>query len=160
MQRWPQALKGGKEILFSAGNPGNFDDANIVVQSVPEGSRKVVQRGGYYGRYLPTGHLLYMHSGTLFAVPFDLDRLELTGQPVPVLEGVASTAGTGGAQFAVSENGTLVFLPGRDISSEVPIMWMDRDGRAVPLRSTPSSWGNPSFSQDGGRVAMEIATAG
>ena len=67
---------------------------------------------GYHGRYLPSGHLVYIHDGTLFAAPFDLDRLEVTGQPVPALEGVTSNATTGGAQFAVSASGTLVYLPG------------------------------------------------
>ena len=54
-----------------------------------------------------------MSSGTLFAVPFDLDRLEVTGQPMPALEGVKSDAGAGDAQFAVSTTGTLVYVPGK-----------------------------------------------
>jgi serine/threonine-protein kinase len=161
LHRWPQMLKGGKAVLFSAAaNPGNFDDAYIVVQTLPEGARKIIQRGAYFGRYLPSGHLVYMHSGTLFAAPFDLDRMELTGQPVPVVEGVASSVGTGGAQFAVSANGTMVFLPGRDASSDVPIVWMDREGATTPLRSSIAAWSNPHFAPDGSRLAMDTVTTG
>src|SRR6516164_8182606 len=74
VQRWPQVLPGGKGILYTANLIGatSFDDANIVVRPLPTGSPRIVQRGGYYGRYLPSGHLVYFHEGTLFAAPFDL----------------------------------------------------------------------------------------
>lgn len=68
--RWPQALPGGKAVLFTAHHTlGSYDDASIVVQRLPSGPRKVVATGGYHGRYLSSGHLVYMHEGTLFAVP-------------------------------------------------------------------------------------------
>ena len=103
IQLAPQILPGGKAVLYTASPiAGAFNDANLVVQALPSGARKVVQRGGYHGRYLMSGHLVYIHDGTLFAVPFDLDRLEVTGQPVPALEGVTSNAITGGAQFSAS----------------------------------------------------------
>ena len=71
-QRWPQVLPGGKAVLFSASNNTTaWEEANLVVQPLPTGARKVVQRGGYYGRYLPSGHLAYLHDGTLFVAPFD-----------------------------------------------------------------------------------------
>jgi len=60
------------------------------------GQRKTLQRGGSYARYLPSGHVAYMHEGALFAVPFDLKRLEVTGQPTPILEGVVASPGVGG----------------------------------------------------------------
>jgi serine/threonine-protein kinase len=86
--RWPQILPGGQAVLYT--DPvvtGVFDDGTIGVYSLKTGQRKVVQKGGYFGRYLPSGHLVYVHEGTLLAVPFDLDRLEVRG--VPVLEGIA-----------------------------------------------------------------------
>ena len=58
--------------------------------SMASGQRKTLQRGGFYARYLPSGHLVYMHEDTLFAVPFDLKRLEVTGHPAPILEGVVT----------------------------------------------------------------------
>jgi Tol biopolymer transport system component len=158
-QRWPQLLPGGKAVLFTTGTPGRFDDGNIVIQPLPVGPRKIVQRGGYYGRVAPSRHLLYIHGGTLFAAPFDLDRLEIAGRPVPVLEGIDTYSGVGGANFAVSDIGTLVYLAGQGVGNEAPMVWLDRTGRTVPLRTTPADWGGPRFSPDGTRLAMDIMGA-
>jgi hypothetical protein len=51
-------------LYTSSSSPGDFGDANLVVQPLPSGARKIVQRGGYYGRYLLSGHLAYMHDGS------------------------------------------------------------------------------------------------
>src|ERR1700693_4069344 len=109
-QRWPQVLPGGKAVLFtSSTNVGGASfEGDIVVYSMASGQRKTVQRGGFHARYLPSGYLVYMQEGTLFAVPFDLQRLMVTGQPAPVLEGVVTASTNGGAQFSFSETGNLV----------------------------------------------------
>ena len=83
----------------------------MVVQSLPNGPRKVLVRGAYYGRYLPSGHLVYVHNATLFAAPFDVDRLEVTGPAVPALQGAAVNAPVGAAEIAVSDTGTIAYLP-------------------------------------------------
>jgi serine/threonine-protein kinase len=158
--RWPQMLPGSKAVLFTSGPVGNYDDAAIVVQAIPDGSPKVVQRGGYYGRFVSSGHLVYIHGGTLFAAPFDLDRLELTGTPVPVAEGVNASTGTGAVNFAVSDNGTFVYLQGPGVGLDAPILWMDRAGGTTPLRAAPSAWSNPKFSPDGTRLAMDLQVSG
>ena len=157
-QRWPQVLPGGKTVLYSsAAIRTQWEDGNLVVQPLSGGPRKIVVRGGYYGRYLPSGHLVYVRQGTMFAVPFDVTRLEVTGPPVPVIEGIASSPDvTGGAQFASGGNGTLVYVPGRSIASDVPISWIDRSGKVAPLRAMPSNWSNPVFSPDGTRLAIDI----
>ena len=120
------------------------------------GQRKTVQRGGFHGRYLPSGHVVYVHEGTLFAVPFDLQRLEVTGQSAPVLEGVVTSSTYGGAQFSFSDAGNLAYVPGRAGGQNVAIYWMDRDGKFSPLRETPANYTNPAFSPDGKRLALEI----
>ncbi len=156
-QRWPQALPGGKGVLYTSSRDLDaYDDATLVVQRLPTGPRTAVLRGGSHGRYLPSGHLVYMHKGTLFAVPFDLDRLEVTGQPVPALDNVMSNATMGSAQFAVSAGGTLVYLAGRSTGAGIPIHWMDRQGTTTPLRVTPANWFDLHFSPDGRRLAMAI----
>ncbi len=153
----PQVLPGGKALLYTSHNArGGFDHANLVVQSLPTGTRRVVQRGGYYGRYVRSGHLAYIREGTLFVAPFDLDRLEVTGPPAPALEGVQSNPYVGVAQFAFSDNGTLGYLSGESDIFNAPIHWMDREGKPTPLRAAPASWHNPSFSPDGQRLAMQI----
>jgi serine/threonine-protein kinase len=155
-QRWPQVLPGGEAVLFtSSASPVDFDDANVVVQPLPSGARKVVHHGGYYARYVPSGHLVYVQNGTLFAAPFDLGRLEETGHPVPVLEGVTSNATSGGAEFDVSMTGTLVYLPGQSADA-VPLQWMDGEGKTTPLQTRPGAWYNPQFAPDGRRLAINI----
>jgi serine/threonine-protein kinase len=159
-QRWPQALPGSTAVLYTSHSAGgDFDAANIVVQPLPAGERKVVVTGGYFGRYVQTGHLLYVRDGTLFAAPFNLDRLDVIGESVPVLEDIASaptgTGANGAAQFAVSNTGTLVYLPSGSLVGR-SIEWMDRSGRMETLRKSPATWANPRFAPDGQRLAMDI----
>jgi eukaryotic-like serine/threonine-protein kinase len=156
-QRWPQVLPGGKAVLFtSSTHGGNYEDADIVLYSIASGQRKTLEHGGFHARYLPSGHLVYLHEGTLFAVPFDLKRLEVTGQPAPILEGVVSHSGSGGAQFSFSETGNLVYVAGRGGIQNASIYWMDRQGKFTPLREIPNNYSHPAFSPDGKRLALEI----
>ena len=153
---WPQVMPGGHAVLYTATDvPNAYNDANLVVQALAGGPPKVVQRGGFHGRYLSSGHLVYIHDGTLFAAPFDLDRLEVTGPPAPALDGVASNAITGGAQVAVSAGGTLVYLPGQMFGTGLPLYWMDHAGTLRIMRAAPANWSNPQFSPDGSRLALE-----
>jgi Tol biopolymer transport system component len=154
-QRWPQVLPGGKSVLFTSSKTGgNYEDADMVVYSIASGQRKVVQHGGSHARYLPSGHLVYLHQGTLFAVPFDLKRLEVTGQPVPVLEGVVTVPGNGGGQFSFSETGNLVYVAGRGGIQNKSVYWMDQQGKFTPLREIPADYYQPAFSPDGKRLAL------
>jgi len=108
--RWPQILPDGKAVLFTSTAPtmgGSYEDADIEVYSISEKRLKTIQHRGFHGWYVASGDLVYTHEGTLFAVPFDVKRLEVTGQPVPILDGVVSNpTGNGGVQFSFSENGT------------------------------------------------------
>src|SRR5262249_50446019 len=134
-----------------------FDDAYIAVH-LPGGNSKVVLRGGYHGRYVASGHLVYIHDGALMAVPFNLDRLEVTGNSVPVVENVASYPGTGGAQFAISASGTLVFRQGPSVGNYQPITWLSRNDNTTTLQATASNWSSPRFSPDGRRLAIDVMT--
>ena len=71
---------------------GGIENAQIAVLDLQTGTSKVLIRGGSHAHYVPTGHLVYGVAGTLRAVAFDLGRLEVVGTPVPVLEGVVTTA--------------------------------------------------------------------
>ncbi len=155
--RWPQVLPGGKAVLFTTHRTaGGYDDASIVVQRLPDGPRKVVVQGGYHGRYLPSGHVVYMHDGTLFAIPFNAERLEAAGTAVPVIEEVIAAPLSAGAQFAFSNRGSLVYSPGRDAPMLMSIQWLDRNGRLSPLRAVPGTYRNLLFSPDGTRLAIHL----
>ncbi len=152
--RFPQVLPGGEWVLFSAGDSGN--PWNLVVQSLETGERRVLQQGGYCGRYLPKGYLVFMREATLFAAPFDLDRLELTDSPVAILEGVRSQPVISEAQFDFSRTGTLVYLPGGGPASSRRMVWVDREGQEEPLAAEPHSYRFPRISPDGRRMAVVI----
>src|SRR5262249_33678538 len=95
----PQILPGGEAVLFTiaAGTtPDQWDKAQIVVQSLKSGKRNLLIEAGTDAHYLPTGHIVYAYGGTLFAVPFDLRRLAVTGGQVPVVEGVRRTTSATG----------------------------------------------------------------
>jgi serine/threonine-protein kinase len=111
-QRWPQVLPGGA-VLFTSHTTttSGYADASIVVQRIRSGERKVLVRGGYFAGYVPTGHLVYVHEGRMLAAPFDVERLELRGQAVPVVEGIATSESFGGAQFSIGGNGTWCTCP-------------------------------------------------
>ena len=154
--RSPQILPGGQAVLFTgnAGIPGDWDNANIEVLSLKSGQWKVVQHDGYFGRYLPSGHLIYLHQGTLFAVGFDLNRLEIRGTPAPLLDDVAGDADIGGGQYDVAWNGTLVYLSGKSSTTSWPVAWMDGDGKTQPLLAAPGLYYTPRLSPDGKRLAV------
>jgi serine/threonine-protein kinase len=158
-QRWPQVLPGSKAVLYSSlrSGTGNWESANIVVRALSGDRRVVLQQGGYFGRYVSSRHLLYMHQGTIFGVPFDPDRLELAGSPVPVVQGVTGGPNSGGAQLAVSANGTAVYMPGEGQGSVASIQWLDQTGKLSALRSVGADWSNPAFSPDGRSLAMDIS---
>ncbi len=159
--RWPQILPSGQAVLFTGNKViGAYEDASIEVLSPKTGQWKTVQRGGYFGRYVPSGHLVYLHQGTLFAVVFDLDRLEVRGAPAPMLEDVAGDPATGGGQYDVAGNGTLVYLSGKSSAASWPVVWMESSGKTQPLRGVPGQYFHPRFSPDGKRLALVVRSAG
>jgi len=157
--RWPQVLPGSKAVLFTAHTGGgNYDQANIEIFTLKTGERKILQRGGFSGQYLPSGHLVYLHQTTLFAAPFDLDRLALTGAPVPILEDAGSTT-TAGGDFAFSKTGSFVYLSGRAALSGWPISWLDSTGKKQVLHAPVALYFFPRLSPDGKRLAFSNASS-
>ncbi len=160
--RFPQVLPGGKTILFTikTNNITSFDEALIAAQRLDTGERKVLVRGGTYGRYVPTGHLIYVRGNTIFAVPFDSERLEVTGPPVPVEEGGWMNPGSGQANLGFSNNGVLVVAPSGPLSfGRFALSWMDRQGHARPLLDTLRAYFSAKLSPDGQKLATDINAA-
>ena len=131
-----------------------------MVQPLPSGAPRILVEGGYYPRYVESGHLLYLLRGTLFAAPFDLERLELTGRAVPIVEDVAGNTVTGGANFAVAANGTLAYISGKGIDLTTPIALIDESGKSTLLIEKALEWQMPRFSPKGDRIALMVATDG
>jgi Tol biopolymer transport system component len=153
--RWPHALPGGKTILYSVGLGGSWDNAKVIAQRLDTGERKVVLSGGTDARYVPTGHLVYVRGTSLYAVPFDADALEVRGQPVEVTSGVANHS-AGGAEFAFSPNGTLVyFSPGVGGDEGGRLVMLNRSGERLPALLPEGAFGHPKFSPSASSIICE-----
>lgn len=159
--RWPQILPGGRAILFTAHSATiGYSDAYIEVVTLKDGRRKTLQRGGMFGRYVAGsgggGYLTFVNRGTLFAVPFDLDKLETIGLPVPVLQQVSRSDLFGSAKVSFSRTGTLVYRSSGTDNSNIPIQWLDATGKAQPLLDKPGMFVHPKLSPDGTRLAVRV----
>ena len=157
----PQVLPGGEWVLFTIATAATTEawaKAQIVVQSLKSSERKTLVSGGSDGRYVPTGHIVYALGGVLFAVPFDLRHLAVTGGPVPIVEGVSrSTTGQSGvAHFSVSNTGSLMYTPGpvSTSSGQSDLALFDRNGTSQPLKLPPGPYEYPRLSPDGKRIAF------
>ena len=156
--RWPQVLPGGKSVLFTiqVGNASSYDDARIAVLSLQTGKWHTILQGGTYARYVSSGHIVYAHAGSLIAVPFDLSRLEASGSPVPVQEGVVTTALTsGGAEYDVTPSGLLAYVPGTTRPPVRSLVWVDRSGNSKPIPAPPRVYSAPRISPDGKLLALQ-----
>ena len=108
LHRWPQALPGGKGVLFAATSASGQGSLRVVG---PNGGKlRTVVENSTYGRYLESGYLVYYQRETLFAAPMDAERLELTGPAVPLVYAVSRSEGR--ADFDLSTSGTLVYRHG------------------------------------------------
>jgi eukaryotic-like serine/threonine-protein kinase len=155
----PQLLPDGRAILFTLARIEDWDTAQIVVQSLDSDRRHVVVERGADARYVPTGHLVYALEGTLLAVPFDVTRLAVTGDAVPLVEDVAQL--NIAALFAISDQGALVYVPRDALPENQPrqrtLVWVDRQGREVPIKGVPPRvYLHPRLSRDGTRVALDV----
>jgi eukaryotic-like serine/threonine-protein kinase len=157
-QRWPEFLPGSKAVLFAVGPSGfNFSNAKVAVQSLATGDRRnLFQQGATQPRYALSGQLVYAQGGSLIAVPFDPQRLEVAGAAVPVVEGVLQTTTTGAAQYSLSNNGSLVYVPGDIHGARLTLVWVSRNGAEQPLAAPANSYLAPRLSPDGRRIAVAI----
>ena len=145
---FPQVLPDGKRVIYTSTTGGA--DYHIRVMSIKSGQSKRLFPG-VWAQYLPTGHIAYRlaNDGNLFVVPFDIDKLEVTGGEIPIVQGIL--------QNAISNSGTLVYLPGSaaaDANNQRILIWFDRMGREEPLLSKRMFYKYPSISPDGTKVAV------
>ncbi len=166
----PHMLPGGHAFLFTLQKTGfRWDDAQVMLRSLTDGSEKVLLTDAADARYVSDGHILFVRRGKLMAVPFDLDRLELSGSPVAVVDDVMqaanmsnSIADSGAGQFAVALEGTLVYVTG-GLQPVAPseLVWVDRaTGSPQPVGAPQGPFGGPRLSPDGQRILMFSGATG
>jgi serine/threonine-protein kinase len=155
--RFPQILPGGHAMLFS--DYYHSDKTSIMIQRLPQGEPQQIWPSGHHARYLSSGHLLFMHVGTLYGVAFDLDTLTLEGRPVPLVEEVKYKGEQGVGHFDIAQEGSLVYVKDTDQTQLYKVEWVDREGerqavlsadRYGPLRLSPTGQ-YVAYSQGDGR---------
>ena len=150
----PQVLPGAKAVLFADFREPSGTPGNIEVLSFADRRRKTLVRGSYFARYLPSGHLVYMQGRTMFAISFDVNRLETRGAAVPVINDVEAN------DWDFSGNGTLVYRRrsgGDDQAQPGTIQWVDRAGKRETILAKPDLYYNHYVSPDGKRLAFVLA---
>jgi len=163
----PWLLPDGKTLLYGSRSSDNWDEAQIFVRRLDTGEQHALIKGGSDPRYVPTGHLVYLQNGVLMAVPFDAQKVQLTGQPVALIDGVMQAVNTinalaesGMGQFAISASGNLVYAAGGIAPARMAtLMQTDRHGTATELSAPKGAWLAPRVSPDGQRIAAFKAEA-
>jgi len=159
----PWELPDNRGVLFTISKgiaPNRWDLANVMLR-LPSGEQRVLIRGASDARYVSTGHLVYSVGGVLFAVRFDLSHLALSGVAVPIIEGVGRGApATGATQVAVSETGTLAYVPGPAAMASggrtLGVFSNDAAPTALPVQT--DSYEFPRVAPDFGRIAVGVNT--
>jgi len=154
-RKWPQMLDAGR-VLYTRLPTGHWEDAEVVVYDLETGVETVVVERGIYGRYVPSGHVLYATgAGTVMAQPFDLDDATTTGDAYPVQSNVRIAHWGGGASFAVSDSGAAAFVHGSNLERR-RVWWTDRTGRRIRELGSPAYVLFMNLSPDGRRLAMDV----
>jgi Tol biopolymer transport system component len=159
--RWPDLVDGGRAVIYTAGaldSPNNYDGARIEAFSFASGERRVLVEGANMARFAPPDRLVYCLRGILYSVPFDPAGLVVSGEPAPVVEGVAGDPSSGAYYYSLAGDGTLAFVPGAAGQREAFLTVLDRQGKASRLPLSPRGFLQPRFSPDGKRLAFTVGS--
>ena len=150
-------LPGSKALLFDMSTT-DVSIGGVGVMSLESRELIVVSSDGGDPFYSQTGHILFARGTTLFAVPFDVERLQVAGQPTPVLAGVRVENG-GSVQAVVSRDGLLFYAPSQgEVGTQ--LAWVTRDGAVASVIEEGRRFATPRVSPDGERIAVQINAAG
>jgi Tol biopolymer transport system component len=160
--RWPFSVPGEDLVLFTLGmmdSPESYDGARIDAIRPSSGERTTIYEGASRAWYAPTGHLIFARDGFLFAAPFDVETLELEGNPVPLVENVLGVRSSGVVYAALAENGLLAYIAGAQRSRQSRLTLRYLDGRSEQLPAPVAGYVDPRFSPDRSRIAVQIEGA-
>ena len=149
---FPQILPGGSTVLFTI---FGRDGWQIALLSLESREQEILLQGARQARFVETGHLVYevAVSGALMAVPFDVTRLEVTGDALPVLQGVRYNPAAA-VDYAFSSSGTLAYIPLQ--TNEQMLVSVDREGTERVITQEKGTFGTPRLSPDGRQVSVSV----
>jgi len=149
---WPRFLPDGRHFLF-LGLTSLEEKAAIFVGSLDSKETKLLLNAHSNMAYAPPGYLLFAREQTLMAQRFNADTLELTGEAVPVAEGIGRALTSGITFFSVSETGLLVYRS--QLAAGSQLSWFDRGGKQLGTLGAPGSYAALRFSPDEKHVALQ-----
>ncbi|MCM2270561.1 MAG: serine/threonine-protein kinase, partial [Thermoanaerobaculia bacterium] len=159
--RWPTALPGSPWIVFSVGlsnSPNVYDDARIEAVNLDTGERKTIYEGAWMARFAPPSTLLVQRRAALFALPFDPQRAERTGEERVLLDNVGGESSSGAGYFAAGAGGVLAYAPAAALVDETEVVIVEPDGRQTRLPLPVRRYWYPRFSPDGRSLALDIGS--
>ena len=152
---WPTFVPGGNAVLYTTGRGPNASDEQVGVLSLETGEQHLLVQG-VAGTVTASGHLVFAREASLWAVAFDADRLTVSGEPAPMVEGVQVNLLGNWAHYALAADGTLVYLPAEGGAVQRSLVWVDRAGQETPLGTPPRPYRYPRISPDGTRVSVTL----
>ncbi len=159
--RWPEALPGGADVLFTIGmskSPANYDGAGVAVLNIATRKVRKLFEGGSEPRYVPPGRLAFLRDGSILAIAFDPGRLTVRGEAIPVIDRVGGDLSGGAAAVAMALDGTLAYAPGGTALPDRTLVIVNRKGEAVDVPLSPRLFLAPRFSPDGKRIAFSVGS--
>jgi Tol biopolymer transport system component len=155
--RWPQFLPDGRHFLYVAGTPltPREDPTNaIMVGSLDSKESKLLLHAHASAQYV-SGEILFLRQSTLMAQPFDVKRLELTGEASPIADSVDEAELTLYSMFSAAGNGLLTYMEGTSSVSR-ELLWLDRSGRKLGEVPGADTYMSPRISPDGKRILYTL----
>jgi Tol biopolymer transport system component len=143
--RWPFFLPDGRHFLFTA-RSFTVSNGAIFAGSIDSPEHKLILDLNTSAGYAPSGHLFFVRDRTLMAQRFNVKRLELEGDPVPLAEKVAYDFNFSKGDFSLSANGVLAYKQGTSASADTQIAWYDRTGKKLSDVTTTGTADFPTLS--------------
>ncbi|MFX0200746.1 MAG: protein kinase [Candidatus Hodarchaeota archaeon] len=151
---WPSVLPKNNILFASYRQKEGIWESRLEVISGAGGTRQVVLDNSGFGRYLPSGHLIFVRDDSLFVARFDPKDLTLQSKPVPLTEQVLCNPQLFSAQLVCSNTGLLAYIPAP--SSDRELVWVDDRGLVEPLAAPGRAYNSVSLSPDGTQIALSI----
>jgi eukaryotic-like serine/threonine-protein kinase len=155
----PSLLPDGRHIIYTVNETWQGGtNSGIFLSELGGENEKLLLPVLSNARYVQPGYLVYGKDGSLLAQKFDLTRLELTGEPIPLVEGVQYIGSYQSHVFSVSDTGLLAYAEGRGTLTR-QFTWVDRKGAIVGTAGKPGNYFSPRLSRDGRRIAYDQSEA-
>jgi eukaryotic-like serine/threonine-protein kinase len=155
LHAWPSIIAEGRILLFVSITGSSRGASHIEALSLATGQRRVIVESGTFPLYAPSGHLVFFRDGALLGAPFDVDRMEVTGPVVRVLENLAVGTTMDAPFAALSNAGLLAYAPSD--AGTTRLVWVSRQGVEQPITDTARRYQYPRLAPDGRRTVVAAA---